>query len=121
MTIVISNIPRVINPYNHVINPLWGKDTGRNTNSGKFTGTFLGWFDQLTIQIGRHNQAEHNTIMNTLGVPSASITFFDTKTGTDKTEDFYLDTIESELTNYKKGFYGPMTITMTAISKRSDM
>ena len=120
-TIVIKDIPKVINPYTHKLHPEWGPDTGRNTNSGKFTGTFIGWFDQLVIQIGRHNATEHNTIMSSLGVATINATFFDTKTGTDKTEDFYLDSIETEVSNYKKGYYAPMTITMTAISRRSDM
>lgn len=117
----ISTIPKLKNPYKHNINPVWGPNTGRNTNSGKFTGSFVGWFDQLILEIGRHNQTEHTSIINTLGVQTIEITFKDTKTGSDKTEWFYLDTIESELENYKKGYYAPMTITMTAISKRGDM
>lgn len=117
----ISTLPKIINPYKHDINPVWGPNTGRNTNSGKFTGSFVGWFDQLTIQFGRHGQTDHSTILNSLGVSTIEITFKDTKTGSNKTEWFYLDTIESELGNYKKGYYAPMTITMTAISKRSDM
>lgn len=117
----ISTLPKVINPYKHDIHPEWGPDTGRNTNSGKFTGSFVGWFDQLTIQFGRHNQTEHTQILSDLGVATKEIKFLDTKTGAYKTEWFYLDTIETETINYKKGSYAPMTITLTAISKRSDM
>lgn len=121
MSVTISSLPKVKNPYVHKVHPEWGPNTGRNTNSGKFTGTFVGWFDQLVISFGYHTMTEHTQILTSLGVATASIVFFDTVKNTTKTEDFYLDSIETEVSNYKKGLCSPMTITMTAIARRSDM
>lgn len=121
MALDIETLPKLINPYSHILHPEWGKDTGRNTNSGKFSGSFVGWFDQLTLTFGRHNQTEHTQILNELGIATREIKFLDTKTGTYKTEWFYLDSIETETTNYHKSYYNQMTITMTAISRRGDM
>ena len=121
MALDLETLPKLINPYTHSLHPEWGKNTGRNTNSGKFSGSFIGWFDQLTLTFGKHNQTQHTQILSDLGVATKEIKFLDTKTGAYKTEWFYLDSIDTETTNYHKGYYNQMTITLTAIAKRSDM
>lgn len=35
----------------HTPEPMWHKDSGRNSNSGKWTGTFAGYFSQLKIDL----------------------------------------------------------------------
>ena len=42
----------------HTIQPLWASDTGRNSNSGKYSGTFIGYFDQLKVSVGKTNQTQ---------------------------------------------------------------
>jgi len=117
----LETLPKLKNPYTHSLHPEWGKGTGRNTNSGRFSGSFVGWFDQLVLTFGKHNQTDHTTILNALGVATKEIKFLDTKTGNYKEEWFYVDSIDTETSNYHKGYYNEMTITLTAIPKRGDM
>ena len=43
----------------------WSSDTGFNTLSGKFSGTFKGYVTDLQINFGRTTQAEMTQIKNT--------------------------------------------------------
>ena len=47
----VEDLPKCIT-INHSIESLWADDTGRESNSGKYSGTFIGWFDKLEINIG---------------------------------------------------------------------
>ena len=42
----------------HTVEPTWDSKTGRNSNSGKFGGTFVGYFDTLEISVGKTTQNE---------------------------------------------------------------
>lgn len=103
----------------HSIEPLWASDAGRNSNSGKYSGTFIGWFDKIEISIGETTQTELTQIRTAIDTPIITATFTDSRTGNSKTEDFYGTTITAERLNSKK--YKPFSFTLTAIQKRSDM
>lgn len=105
----------------HTIQPLWASDTGRNSNSGKYSGTFIGYFDQLKVSVGKTNQTQMTEIRNHVDVPIMDdVTFVDSKTGESKTESFYGTAIPAK-TNNTKQIYEPFEFTLTAIEARSDM
>ena len=54
MAVTLLNLPKVTG-IEHTIEPVWAKNSGRNSNSGKFSGTFVGWFDTLKISVGQSN------------------------------------------------------------------
>ena len=96
----------------HTVEPTWDSKTGRNSNSGKFGGTFVGYFDNLEISVGKTTQNELNQIR-------------DSKTGKNKSEDFYGTAIGVEITNINiannKKKYPPFSFSLKAVSRRSDM
>lgn len=104
----------------HTVEPTWSKNTGRNSNSGKFSGTFVGWFDTLKVDIGKTNQSEMTSIKNAIEHPIIPVTFKDSKTGNNKTEDFYGTAITASYNNLK-GRYEPFSFSLKAVSRRSDM
>lgn len=118
MALTITNLPH-ITKIEHSIEPLWASDAGRNSNSGKYSGTFVGWFDKLTISVGRTTETQLQTIRNAIESSIISdVSFKDTKTGSTKTEDFYGTAINAGSLNYKHGTYEPFSFSLVAISKR---
>ncbi len=119
MALTLTDLPHITN-IKHSIEPLWAGDAGRNANSGKYTGTFIGFFDKLTVDVGITTQNQLKTIRDAIEksiIPSVS--FKDTKTGNTKTENFYGTAISVDTLNYKKGLYKPFSFSLVAISKRS--
>ena len=119
MTVVINEIPKLLNNPKHTIEPLWSENTGRKTNSGKFVGSFIGWFDKLELNIGTTTFAEMADLRALLEFPILSCTFLDSRTNTNKTELFYGTAITAERKNSTT--YKPTSITLTAVNRRSDM
>lgn len=118
MAIDVRTLPKLLNNPKHSVEALWADDTGRNSNSGKFSGTFIGWFDKIELPFGKTTQAELTQIKNALEKPIISnVSFTDTNTGNTKTEDFYGTTITAERNNSQT--YKPFSITLIAVSKRS--
>lgn len=118
MALTITNLPH-ITKITHSIEPLWAGNSGRVANSGKYSGTFIGWFDKLTIDIGVTNQTQLATIRTAIEKSIIkNVTFKDSKTGNNKTEDFYGTAIAVETLNYKKGLYKPFSFSLIAVSKR---
>ena len=112
----------------HTVQPTWASDAGRNSNSGKYSGTFVGYFDQLEVSVGKTTQNELNQIRDAIEVPIIeNITFLDTKskTGANKTENFYGTAIGVEITNIQmannKKKYPAFSFTLTATERRNDM
>lgn len=97
--------------------PLWAGDTGRNSNSGAYSGTFIGYFSQIVIEFGKTTQEQMNTIKSTFETSVFSLTYPSTN-GTNVTEQFYGTAIEGKK-DYWDGKYMPFSITLTAIKKRS--
>ena len=120
MEVKINELPKILSNPKHSIEGVWASDAGRNSNSGKYSGTFIGWFDQLEISVGETTQEELTIIRNAIEHPIIeNVTFIDTKTGTSKTEDFYGTTITGERLNSKK--YKPFSFSLIAIERRNDM
>lgn len=55
----------------------WGDDTGRNTLSGDFSGTFKGIFPELILTFKRLNQSQIEEIAPILDAPEQSVTYYD--------------------------------------------
>ena len=117
----LYELPHVTN-IKHTIEPTWSDDAGRQSNSGKFSGTFIGWFDTLEVSIGKTNQTQMTTIRNAIEHSIIeNITFKDSRTGNNKTEDFYGTAIGADYANYKKTLYNPFSFKLVAIERRTDM
>lgn len=125
MAVNLMNLPKITG-IKHSIEPLWASDAGRNSNSGKYSGTFVGYFNKLEVSVGRTTQYELQQIRNNIEVPIIeNVTFLDSKTGTNKTDNFYGSTITTELKSIKMGnnrkTYPSFTFSLTAIERRNDM
>ena len=60
------------------------------------------------------------SIKNAIEHPIISVTFKDSKTGNNKTEDFYGTAITASYNNLK-GRYEPFSFSLKAVSRRGDM
>lgn len=121
MAVILKDLPKVLD-ISHNVEPLWASDAGRNSNSGKYSGTFIGWFDNLTISIGKTTQSEFETICSSIETSIINATFPDTRNSLSaKTEDFYGTTITGKIKKLNNGCYEPFSFSLKAISKRSDM
>lgn len=116
MALDIMSLPKILK-IEHSIEPLWNKDAGRNSNNGTYTGTFCGYFDKLTLNIGKTTQNELTTIRNAIESPIIQVKFKDTKTGLDKTEQFYGTAIKTTQTNVN-GLYDPFNFSLVAVYRR---
>lgn len=119
MAVNINELPKVLSNPKHTIEPVWGQDAGRFTNSGKFTGTFVGWFDTLEVPIGKTSYEEMKTIRQAIENPIINITFIDSRTNTLRTADFYGTAITAERLNSTT--YKPFVFSLKAIEARDDM
>lgn len=118
MALTLTDLPH-ITKITHSIEPLWAGDAGRVANSGKYSGTFVGWFDKLTVEVGITNQTQLTQIRTAIESSIIKdVKFKDSKTGALKTEDFYGTAISTETLNYKKGLYRPFSFSLIAISRR---
>lgn len=102
--------------------PLWGSDTGRNSNSGKFSGTFKGYFTNLHIEVGPMTKQEMDNFKAIFEVPIIeNLTFPNSSNnGNDYTEDFYGTAIESVLDDWN-GKYKSFSFDLVAVNKRNDI
>ena len=57
-------------------NKLWASDSGRNL-AGTMSGTLLGIFPKLTLQFGRLNKTQFETIASILDAPNQSVKYYD--------------------------------------------
>ena len=119
MAVNINQLPKVLSNPKHTIEPVWGKDAGRNTNSGKFVGTFIGWFDTLEVPIGTTTYEELQTIREAIELPTIDITFTDSRTNESRTAEFYGTAITAERLNSTS--YKPFAFSLKAIEARDDM
>lgn len=118
MSTKILELPKLIS-VKHIVEPLWADDAGRNANSGRYSGTFIGYFDKLEISIGNTTQEEMAQIKSIIENPIIEdLEFIDSNSGNSKTEDFYGTAISALLTHVG-GLYKPFTFNLVAIEKRS--
>lgn len=120
MAVDLNKLPK-LKRIEHTVEPTWASDAGRNSNSGKFNGTFVGWFDTLKIEIGKTNQTEMTSIKNAIEKPIIeNVKFKDSENGNNKIENFYGTAIPASYNNLK-GNYEPFSFSLKAIERRSDM
>ena len=102
--------------------PLWGTDSGRNTNSGKFSGTFIGYFTKIHIEVGPMTKTEMQNFKAIFEVPIIeNVTFpSSSKGGANYTEDFYGTSLEAE-TKYWDGKYEGFGFDLIAVEARNDI
>lgn len=112
----LDEIPKLIS-YQIGREPLWGSDAGRESMAGQYSGTFIGYFTKITLNIGRTTQEELSIIKGYLEVPLFNFTYPDDKTSQDRTEKFYGTAIKPQRNNLD-GKYEGFTIDLTAISRR---
>ena len=113
-------LPR-ITKIKHSVEPTWASDAGRNSNIGDFSGTFVGYFDNLNITVGTTTQEELTKIRSYIEVPIIeNVSFLDTKTGKNKIESFYGTAIEVEI-NKRTRRYPSFSFSLKAIERRDDM
>lgn len=104
--------------HEHSLEPLWADDTGRNSNSGKYSGTFIGYFSQVVIEFNPTTQQQMRALRAMFDNPIINVTYKDSKGPEDTyTEDFYGTAIKAKL-DYWKGKYKSFSITLTAIEAR---
>lgn len=116
MAVNIMNLPKVIGVV-HGIEPVWASDAGRNSNSGRFSGTFVGWFDTLEVSVGSTNQNEMTQIRNAIEKPIINVSYIDSKTGNVRTADFYGTVIQAPVRNIHKN-YDAFSFNLKAVSRR---
>lgn len=106
--------------YSITAEPLWGADAGRENMTGTYTGTFVGYFTNITLNFGKTTQAEMQNIKNTFENPTFSFTYPDEKTGQDRTENFYGTAIKAERESIKENAkFLPFEITLIATQRRN--
>ena len=120
MAVTLNDLPKVTE-VSHTIEPTWDKDSGRIANSGKFVGTFVGFFDTLEVKVGKTTSAEMVTLRSNIDVPIIeNVTFVDSYTGQTSTRDFYGTSITATYTRIG-GYYKPTSFKLKALERRSDM
>ena len=102
--------------------PSWGEDAGRNSNSGKFSGTFIGYFTNLHIEVGPMTQEEMTEFKSYFEVPIIEDVTFpnSSNNGQPYTEDFYGTAIESA-TTFWNGKYESFSFDLVAVEARNDI
>lgn len=119
MIVNLRELPKVLKNPEHDVEPVWASDAGRNSNSGRFSGTFVGWFDTLEIPFGCTTQEEMTYIKSQIEKPIITCSFKDSKTGNIKTEDFYGTAVKAKEKDSNN--YMPFNISLKAVSRRNDM
>ena len=102
--------------------PLWAGDTGRQSNSGKFTGTFIGYFTNLHIEVAPMTEQEMDNFKAIFEVPIIEDVTFpnSSNNGLPYTEDFYGTAIEAAKTDWD-GKYESFSIDLVAVEARNDI
>ena len=105
--------------------PLWGDDTGRNSNSGKFSGTFIGYFTNLHIEVGPMNETQMKNFKAIFEKPIIeNVTFPNSSNGgVDYTENFYGTSLAGATKNWNSQHiqYDGFSFDLTAVEARNDI
>lgn len=78
-SIVINNVSmaQYLVEANYGYHKMWGSDTGRNTLSGKFSGTFKGVFPKITLQFRKLKRSEIELLAPIFDSPYQTTTYYD--------------------------------------------
>lgn len=83
------NITPYLSDYKISFNKIWGKDTGRNTMSGKYTGTLIGIFPKITCTFHKLTQNDVETLVRILDTATQTTKYYDPYTKTIRTITTY--------------------------------
>ena len=101
--------------------PVWGDDAGRNSNSGKFSGTFVGYFTDIHIEVGPLTPSQMASFKAIFQVPIISLTYPNSNNNmVEYTENFYGTAITAKL-DYWEGKYEPFSFDLKGVEKRNDI
>lgn len=102
--------------------PLWAGDSGRQSNSGKFTGTFIGYFTNLHIEVAPMTEQEMTAFKAIFEVPIIEDVTFpnSSNNGNNYTEDFYGTAIEATKNDWN-GKYESFSLDLVGVEKRNDI
>lgn len=116
---VKSKIPMLLD-YEIIPEPLWADDTGRASRDGHYSGTFIGYFTTINMNIGPTTQAEYTILCNQFQKPFIKLEYPREDTGVLTTEDFYGVSLKAKKNMYS-GQYQGFQLQLTAIDRRTDM
>ncbi len=95
---------------------LW-KDAERNMN-GDVRATLIGIFPKIQLKIGVTTQEEMASLTTLLDKAYFSVEWFDVRTQTTYTANYYASDYDVELLNKTKGLYKEFEVSLVPVSKR---
>ena len=98
--------------------PLWGDDAGRETMDGAYSGTFIGYFTKIVINIGKLKQSEMTNIKNKFKTPFVEVSYTNPDNGNKVKEKFYGAALSAKI--LKIGRYDQQQITLVAVKRQVD-
>ena len=105
--------------------PTWGDDAGRQSNSGKFSGTFVGYFTTLHIEVGPMTKQQMKNFKAIFEVPIIEdVTFPNSSNGGEPyTEDFYGTSLAGATKNWDDTeiYYDGFNFDLIAVEARNDI
>lgn len=103
-------------------NKIWGTDTGRNTLSGKYTGTLVGIFPKFECTFRKLTQTELELLVPILDSATQQLTYYDPK----KKQKITIQTYSGDYSFNQKNMYSKLakagnqfSISFIATTKRS--
>ena len=98
-------------------NKLW-KDSDRNMN-GDVRAVLIGIFPKIEVNFTYMTQTEMSTITALLDQAFFNVTYFDPRTNTTHTAQYYASDYNVELSSRFRGLYKPFSVNLIPVSKRS--
>ena len=95
---------------------LW-RDAERNMN-GDVRASFVGLYPKLALSIGYTDFDENATLCELLDTPYFNVTYFDNRSKTTHTAQYYAGDYDAELYSKNRGKYKPFTVNLLPVSKR---
>jgi hypothetical protein len=95
---------------------LW-KDSERNM-SGDVRATLIGIFPKIQMEIGYTTQEEMSRLTQILDKDFFTVTWFDVRTQTTVSTNYYASDYDVELDSKSRGRYKPFSVSLVPVSKR---
>lgn len=95
---------------------LW-KDADRNMN-GDVRATLIGIFPKIQLKIGVTTQEEMASLTQLLDKAYFSVEWFDVRTQTTHTANYYASDYDVELLSKSRGLYKEFNVNLIPVSKR---
>lgn len=95
---------------------LW-KDSERNM-SGDVRATLIGIFPKIQMEVGYTTQEEMSQLTQILDEDFFTVTWFDVRTQSTVSADYYASDYDVELDSKSKGRYKPFSVSLVPVKKR---